>query len=89
MTYDTQKKTNKKKLAIYPKMYWTFSTGTPPNEPTAQECCHGDEGGLPEATRKNLPQDIHPTARQCQVQKERERECFNNQAIHVENPFHE
>lgn len=25
------------------------SSGASANEPTAQECCHGDEGGLPEA----------------------------------------
>lgn len=36
--------------------------GTSPDEPAAQECGHGDEGGLPEATRAYLPQDLYPKA---------------------------
>lgn len=43
------------------------SSGASANEPTAQECCHGDEGGLPEATWADLSQDLHPASWQCQV----------------------
>lgn len=50
-----------------------FSSGASANESTAQECCHGDEGGLPEAAWEDLSQDLHPTSRQCQV-----RGCHDN-----------
>ena len=36
--------------------------GAAAHEPPAPECCHGDEGGLPEAPGEDFPQDLHPAA---------------------------
>ncbi len=41
--------------------------GASADESAAQKRGHGDEGGLPETAREDLPQDLHPAARQRQV----------------------